>query len=55
MSSRLTRAKVRDAFASRGSDARRSVFDARRAGLINRVAISSANRSSASSIATASR
>ena len=55
MSSRLTRASVREARARRGSHPSRSLSDARRAGLISRVAISSANRSSASSMATASR
>lgn len=44
-----------EARSSRGSIRSRSSADLRRAGLINRVAISSANRSSASSIASASR
>ncbi len=48
-------ASSRDARSRRGSDANLSVAEAVRAGLIIQVAISSANRSSASSIATASR
>jgi hypothetical protein len=46
---------VRDAFSRCGDITSRSRSEARRAGLISRVAISSVNRSSASSIAAASR
>ncbi len=54
-SSSWATASGRDARSRRGSDANLSVAEAVRAGLISRVAISSANRSNASSIATASR
>jgi hypothetical protein len=51
---RLAFDSSREAFSSFGSIASRSPLDLRRAGLINLVAISNANRSSASSIASAS-
>jgi hypothetical protein len=47
-------AKIRAAFSSCGSIARRSRSDARRAGLISRFAVNTANKSSASSTACAS-
>jgi len=50
-----TRVNVRDARSKLGRFASRSFSEDRRAGEINRVAISNANRSSASSIAAASR
>jgi hypothetical protein len=54
-SCRLALASMREARSRRGRDANRWVFDAVRAGLTSFVAISSANRSSASSTAAASR